>query len=171
MKPFKLANVCGNGYWAKNDGHACNECFFCDRWYWWGCCREWIFLSWQVILMGWLQRMNVSFVTGDIDGAAAEKHRMEEKQRAARKERKRTKEEWSPQWVLSHKGLISFTRESDQWIRKKTAIFGLLYIHVLFFFTSYTYKVTKVHYFVSLVVAVSDTVGLIVAECLHFSGC
>jgi len=35
---------------------------------------------------------------GDIDGASVEKNRLEEKQRAARKERKKSKTEWSPRW-------------------------------------------------------------------------
>ena len=44
-------------------------------------------------------RMSLCHSVGNLDGAAAEKHRLEEKQRAARKERKRTKEEWSPRLV------------------------------------------------------------------------
>ncbi|ELU10803.1 hypothetical protein CAPTEDRAFT_156226 [Capitella teleta] len=35
---------------------------------------------------------------GDIDGAAIEKNRLEEKQRAVRKERKKSKSEWKPLW-------------------------------------------------------------------------
>lgn len=34
-----------------------------------------------------------------IDKAAAEKHRLEEKQRASRKERQQTKQEWKPRCV------------------------------------------------------------------------
>lgn len=35
---------------------------------------------------------------GQIDAAATEKNRLEEKQRAARKDRKKKKEEWVPVW-------------------------------------------------------------------------
>jgi len=35
---------------------------------------------------------------GDIDGAANEKNRLEEKQRWARKERKNQKSQWNPSW-------------------------------------------------------------------------
>ena len=36
-----------------------------------------------------------------LDGAAVEKNRLEEKQRAARKDRKKSKGEWTPRYVRS----------------------------------------------------------------------
>ncbi|XP_076437583.1 oxysterol-binding protein-related protein 1-like [Babylonia areolata] len=50
---------------------------------------------------------------GNIDGAAEEKNRLEEKQRAARKDRKKTKEEWTPVW-FTH-GTHPHTG-SDDWV-------------------------------------------------------
>lgn len=40
--------------------------------------------------------------SGDIDGASAEKTRLEEKQRDARKALKAKKEEWKPKYALIH---------------------------------------------------------------------
>ncbi|KAK3088768.1 hypothetical protein FSP39_023560 [Pinctada imbricata] len=52
---------------------------------------------------------------GNIEAAAAEKNRLEEKQRQARKDRKKKKEEWTPVW-FSHE-VNPVTREKD-WIFK-----------------------------------------------------
>ena len=38
----------------------------------------------------------IEFMFHFIDGAAAEKHRLEEKQRAVRKDRKKSGDEWKP---------------------------------------------------------------------------
>ncbi|MPC23262.1 Oxysterol-binding protein-related protein 1 [Portunus trituberculatus] len=48
---------------------------------------------------------------GDIDSAAAEKNRLEEKQRDARKSRKKTKIEWKSRWF--EQGTNPFTRQED----------------------------------------------------------
>jgi hypothetical protein len=48
---------------------------------------------------------------GDIDAAAAEKNRLEEKQREARKLRKKQKQEFSPLWFKSARN--EFTKEDD----------------------------------------------------------
>ncbi|ROT63114.1 putative oxysterol-binding protein 1A [Penaeus vannamei] len=50
---------------------------------------------------------------GDIDGAANEKNRLEEKQREARKARKKGKEDWKPRWF--EQGANPFTR-LDDWL-------------------------------------------------------
>lgn len=51
---------------------------------------------------------------GDVDGAANEKNRLEEKQRDCRKSRKHKKqEEWSPRWFKY--GVNPFTKE-EGWI-------------------------------------------------------
>uniref|UniRef100_A0A1E1X3D1 Oxysterol-binding protein n=1 Tax=Amblyomma aureolatum TaxID=187763 RepID=A0A1E1X3D1_9ACAR len=49
---------------------------------------------------------------GDLDGAAAEKNRLEEKQREARKHRKKHKDIWEPRWFRHVKGSHS---HSDEW--------------------------------------------------------
>jgi hypothetical protein len=49
---------------------------------------------------------------GDIDAAASEKNRLEEKQRLARKDRKRKKEEWTPRWFRVTTNLYS---GKDDW--------------------------------------------------------
>ncbi|XP_077519316.1 oxysterol-binding protein-related protein 1-like [Amblyomma americanum] len=49
---------------------------------------------------------------GDLDGAAAEKNRLEEKQREARKHRKKHKDIWEPRWFRHVKGAHS---HSDDW--------------------------------------------------------
>lgn len=49
---------------------------------------------------------------GDLDGAAAEKNRLEEKQREARKYRKKHKDGWEPLWFKMGKGLHS---HADEW--------------------------------------------------------
>ncbi|XP_025092484.1 oxysterol-binding protein-related protein 1-like isoform X2 [Pomacea canaliculata] len=46
---------------------------------------------------------------GNIDGAAEEKNRLEEKQRAARKEKKKSKQEWMPLW-------FKYNSSSDDWL-------------------------------------------------------
>ncbi|KAK7079659.1 Oxysterol-binding protein-related protein 1 [Halocaridina rubra] len=48
---------------------------------------------------------------GDIDNAATEKSRLEEKQREARKLRKKGKEEWKSRWF--EQGTNTFTRQED----------------------------------------------------------
>ncbi|XP_065838190.1 oxysterol-binding protein-related protein 1-like [Oscarella lobularis] len=50
---------------------------------------------------------------GDIEGAANEKHRLEEKQRAARRKRNENKEEWTPKWFKQ--GVNEHTHATD-WI-------------------------------------------------------
>lgn len=50
---------------------------------------------------------------GNIDGAAEEKNRMEEKQRAVRKDRKKYKDDWTPMWFTP--GTNQYTG-SDDWI-------------------------------------------------------
>uniref|UniRef100_V5I3D4 Oxysterol-binding protein n=1 Tax=Ixodes ricinus TaxID=34613 RepID=V5I3D4_IXORI len=49
---------------------------------------------------------------GDLDGAAAEKNRLEEKQREARKQRKKHKDGWEPRWFKLGKGAYS---SADEW--------------------------------------------------------
>ncbi|XP_065284033.1 oxysterol-binding protein-related protein 1-like [Dermacentor albipictus] len=49
---------------------------------------------------------------GDLDGAAAEKNRLEEKQREARKHRKKHKDIWEPRWFRHLKGAHS---HDDEW--------------------------------------------------------
>ncbi|KAG7165062.1 Oxysterol-binding protein-related protein 1-like 1 [Homarus americanus] len=49
--------------------------------------------------------------SGDIDAAANEKNRLEEKQRDARKSRKKGKEEWKARWF--EQGTNPFTRQAD----------------------------------------------------------
>lgn len=49
--------------------------------------------------------------SGDIDGAATEKTRLEEKQRDARKAMKARKEEWKPKYV-THKFLAIFVNKN-----------------------------------------------------------
>jgi len=53
---------------------------------------------------------------GDIDTAAVEKNRLEEKQRSARRDRKKKKEEWTPAWF--HYGTNPTTGKED-WIFNK----------------------------------------------------
>ncbi|CAE1172054.1 OSBPL1_2 [Acanthosepion pharaonis] len=53
---------------------------------------------------------------GDIDTAALEKNRLEEKQRSARRDRKKKKEEWTPVWF--HYGINPTTGKED-WIFNK----------------------------------------------------
>ncbi|MEQ2226619.1 Oxysterol-binding protein- protein 2 [Ilyodon furcidens] len=48
---------------------------------------------------------------GDIDLASAEKERLEEKQRAARRDRSKDEEEWSTRWF--HLGTNPFTGAED----------------------------------------------------------
>uniref|UniRef100_A0A131Z0W0 Oxysterol-binding protein n=1 Tax=Rhipicephalus appendiculatus TaxID=34631 RepID=A0A131Z0W0_RHIAP len=50
---------------------------------------------------------------GDLDGAAAEKNRLEEKQREARKHRKKHKDIWEPRWFRHMKGAHS---HEDEWL-------------------------------------------------------
>ncbi|KAK2190624.1 hypothetical protein NP493_74g05044 [Ridgeia piscesae] len=58
---------------------------------------------------------------GDLDGATAEKTRLEEKQRSARKERRRTKEDWKPVWfswrLHEELGREDWVCSSDYWQR------------------------------------------------------
>uniref|UniRef100_F6W8D0 Oxysterol-binding protein n=1 Tax=Ciona intestinalis TaxID=7719 RepID=F6W8D0_CIOIN len=50
---------------------------------------------------------------GDIDGASGEKHRLEEKQRSARKARGKKKAEWTPRWFERR---TNDATKSDDWI-------------------------------------------------------
>lgn len=50
---------------------------------------------------------------GDLDGASSEKNRLEEKQRAARKERKKNGEEWKPRWFKSS---INPDTKKEDWL-------------------------------------------------------
>ncbi|KAK7485627.1 hypothetical protein BaRGS_00023076 [Batillaria attramentaria] len=50
---------------------------------------------------------------GNIDGAAEEKNRLEDKQRAARKDRKKAKDEWSPVWFTQ---VINPHTGSEDWL-------------------------------------------------------
>lgn len=71
---------------------------------------------------------------GDIDGAALEKNRLEEKQRSSRKERKRHKEEWLPLWFKHGKNQHTDKEEwiftdrywkmtKEDWVKKNLDIF------------------------------------------------
>ncbi|XP_046377333.2 oxysterol-binding protein-related protein 1-like [Haliotis rufescens] len=62
---------------------------------------------------------------GNIDAAALEKNRLEEKQRAARKDRKKTKKEWTPLWfeytTNPATGKEDWMFKGDYWRREWTA--------------------------------------------------
>lgn len=62
--------------------------------------------------------------TGDLDGAASEKTRLEEKQRDSRKAMKSRKEEWKPRWFTlgtnPHTNLTDWIFTSEYWNRNYT---------------------------------------------------
>jgi hypothetical protein len=56
---------------------------------------------------------------GDLDGAALEKNRLEEKQRTSRKDRKKSKDEWKPRWFRQvtnpHTGKEDWLFTNEYW--------------------------------------------------------